>query len=94
LAEEVQSMVATRLKAATTSWKLYAIGANLDAFIGSSVGVNQNTELAIQRQVTAALTNQLLPPGSFTVQTIPFGNEVQVLVYVGSSVVASTSVVM
>ena len=90
--EELETMVATRLKAAINGWKLYAIGANLDAFLGSSVGINQNTALAIQRQVTSSLTNQLLPAGSFTVSTIVLGNEIQVLVYLGPSLVATTSV--
>ena len=90
--EELETMVATRLKAAINGWKLYLIGANLDAFIGSSVGINQNTALAIQRQVIASLTNQLLPAGSFTVQTIVLGNEIQVLVYLGPSLVATQTV--
>ena len=91
--EELSTMVATRLKAALNGWKLYPIGASLETFIGSPVGINQNTELAIQRRVTSALTLQLLPAGSFTVQTVTLGNEVQVLVYLGQSLVASTSVV-
>jgi hypothetical protein len=67
--EELETMVATRLKAAVDGWKLYRIGAGLDDFKGSSIGINQNTELAIQRRVTSDLTNELLPAGSFTVQT-------------------------
>jgi hypothetical protein len=90
--EEIETMVATRLKASLNSWKLYSIGAGLDSFEGSPLGINQNTTLAIQRQVNAALTYQLLPAGSFTVSTVVFGNEVEVLVYIGKSLVASTTV--
>ena len=67
--EELETMTATRLKAAVDGWKSYAIGAGLEDFKGSSIGINQNTELAIQRRVTSSLTNQFLPAGSFTVQT-------------------------
>jgi len=56
------------------------------------MGINRNTELAIQRQVTASLTNQFLAPGSFSVQTVPIGNEIQVLVYLGEELIASTTV--
>ncbi len=90
--EEIETMVATRLKAAINGWKLYRIGADLQSFLGSSVGINQNTVLSIQRQVTASLNNQLLPAGSFSVQTLVLGNTVQVLVYLGSSLIASTTV--
>lgn len=70
---ELGAVVATRLKAGPRSWKLYAIGAGLDDMIGSSVGINQNTELAIQRRVLSA-TADLLPPGSLSVQTVTIGN--------------------
>ena len=91
--EELSTMAATRVKAALHGWKLYPIGADLDTYIGSPVGINQNTELAIQRRVAAALTNQFLPTGSFTVQTVTLGEEVQVLVYLGQSLIVSYSVV-
>jgi hypothetical protein len=91
--EELSTMVATRLKAAVNGWKLYKIGAGLDSFVGSPVGINQNTELAIQRRVTSALAYKLLPTGSFIVQTLTLGNEVEVFVYLGQSLIASYSVV-
>jgi hypothetical protein len=91
--EELSTMAATRIKGARNGWKLYPIGADLDSFIGSPVGINQNTELAIQRRVSSALTYQLLPSGSFTVQTVTLGDEVQVLVYLGQTLIASYSVV-
>jgi hypothetical protein len=92
--EEVCTMAATRLKAAFRGWKLYSIGADLDSFRGSPVGINQNTELAIQRQAAASLTNQFLPPGSFSIRTVTFGNEVQVLVYIGQTLAVTTSVIL
>jgi hypothetical protein len=71
--EELQTMVATRLKAGPRSWKLYPIGAGLDSVIGASTGINQNTELAIQRRCLAA-TSDLLPAGSLKVQTVTLKN--------------------
>ncbi len=90
--EEIETMAATILKASINSWKLYSIGPDLDSFIGSSVGINQNTTLSIQRAVTSALSYQFLPAGSFTVSTVVFGSDVEVLVYLGSSLIASTTV--
>jgi hypothetical protein len=53
--EEMGSMVMTRMKGALDAWKLYpGIGADLDSFRGSPVGINQDTELSIQRAVTAS----------------------------------------
>jgi len=92
--EELSTMAATRVKGSTNAWKLYpGICANLDSYTGSSVGINQNTELSIQRSTSASLTNQFLPSGSFTVQTLTLGDEVQVLVYLGQLLIATTSVV-
>lgn len=92
--EELESMAATRIKAAFNSWKLYQIGANLQQFIGSSTGINQNTVLSIQRAVTASLTNQFLPAGSFTVQTVVLGKEVQILVYLAGKLLVSQTVTL
>jgi hypothetical protein len=93
--EELSTMAATRVKGDTNAWKLYpGICANLDSYIGSPVGINQDTELAIQRSTSASLTNQFLPAGSFVVATVTLGNEVQVLVYLGQTLVATTSVVI
>ena len=90
--EELETMARTRLKAAINGWKLYRIGADLQSFIGSSVGINQNTAVAIQRQVSAAMTNQFLPAGSFNVQTVVLGKEIQVLLYLGQTLIASQTV--
>ncbi len=67
--EELQTMVATRFKARPRSWKLYTIGAGFDSVIGSSTGINQNTELAIQRRAQASVSD-LLPAGSLNMQTV------------------------
>jgi hypothetical protein len=90
--EELNSMVMTRLKAAVNAWKLYSIGAGLEVFPGNPV--NANTELSIQRAVTASLTRQFLPSGSFTVQTLAIGNSIEVYVYMGRALVANTSLVL
>lgn len=87
--EEMETMVATRLKAAVKAWKLYAIGAGLEVFQGQPI--NTNTELSIQRSVTSSLTRQFLPSGSFTVQTLAIGNEVEVYVYINGTLITSTS---
>jgi hypothetical protein len=90
--EEFNSMVATRLKAAVKGWKLYAIGAGLEVFPGNPV--NTNTELSIQRAVTASLTRDFLPSGSFTVQTLAIGDTIEIYVYISKTLVASTSIVL
>jgi hypothetical protein len=88
--EEMETMVMTRLKAAIDGWKLYQIGADLDSFRGDPV--NQNTELSIQRQVTAVLQKQFLQAGSFSVQTLAVGNVITVLVYLNKTLIASMDV--
>jgi hypothetical protein len=85
-------MAMTRLKAAVDAWKLYAIGAGLDDFIGSPV--NANTELSIQRAVTASLSRDFLPSGSFTVQTLAIGSTIEVYVYIKQTLLASTTVTL
>lgn len=90
--EEIESMIATRLKASVKAWKLYAIGAGLDVFQGQPV--NSNTELSIQRAVTASLTRQFLPAGSFTVQTVAIGNQIEVYVYINQTLITSTSLTL
>ena len=90
--EELNSMVMTRLKGAVKAWKLYSVCAGLQVFPGNPV--NANTELSIQRAVTASLTRQFLPSGSFTVQTLAIGNTIEVYAYLNNTLVASTSLVL
>jgi hypothetical protein len=90
--EEMESMISTRLKAAVHAWQLYAIGAGLDQFPGNPV--NANTELSVQRAVTSALTNQFLPSGSFTVQTLGVGNTIEIYVYINQTLITSTTVTL
>jgi hypothetical protein len=90
--EELESMTATRLKAAVDGWKQYAIGAGLEAFQGQPV--NTNTELSIQRAVTSALTRQFLPSGSFTVQTLAVGSTVEIYVYLNQTLITSTAITL
>jgi hypothetical protein len=91
-AEEISTMISTRLKAAVNGWQLYSIGAGLNLYPGNPV--NANTEASIVRAVTSSLTNQFLSSGSFTVQTLAVGNTIEIYVYVGSTLVASTSVTL
>lgn len=90
--EEMESMVASRVKAAVDGWKLYPIGAGLDSFQGSPV--NQNTELSLQRAVIASLTRQFLPAGSFTVQTISVGGTIELYVYIQKTLVFQSTVTL
>ena len=89
--ECLTAMVNTRLKAALNGWKLYQIGADLDNLLGSTVAAE--LELSIQRQVQASLSQDFLPTGSFTVSTLPVGNQdTHVFVYIQNQMVASTTV--
>lgn len=88
--ECMQAMVSTRLKAAIDGWKLYRIGADLDALIGQTVA--PELETAIQRQVQASLSNDFLPVGFFQVKTVALGQSVKVFVYIQSTLIASTTV--
>lgn len=90
--EELETMVATRLKAAVDGWKLYTIGAGLEAFPG--LPVNANTELSIQRAVTSSLTRQFLSAGSFTVQTLAVGNSIELYVYLNQTLLTTTTVTL
>jgi hypothetical protein len=87
--EEVTSMIDTRLKAAVDGWKLYNIGAGLEVYPG--MPVNNDTELSIQRAVSAALTYQFLPVGSFSLQTIAIGNQIELYVYINNTLITSTT---
>jgi hypothetical protein len=88
--ESLQDMINTRLKAAFDGWQLYRIGADLDALIGNTV--DAEAELAIRRQVEAALTQDFLPRGSFQVKTLPIGSLIQVYVYLADTLMATVQV--
>lgn len=88
--ESIVDMVRTRLKAAINGWKLYAIGADLDARIGDTMG--PELELTLRRQVQQALTKQLLPIGSFQVQTLADNGKITIFVYLNNSLIAQTVV--
>ena len=58
--EELGTMMATRIKGAINAWKSYpGIGAGLDRYRGNPTGITRDTELSLQRAVTAAR------PGAF-----------------------------
>ena len=89
--ECLRSMVMSRLQAAIDGWQLYQIGADLDAVIGQTV--NAELETTIQRQTEASLTQDFLPLGSFTVSTLPVGDQViQAFVFIQSRLIASITV--
>jgi hypothetical protein len=87
----LQQMTNTRLKAAVDAWKLYpTIGADLESAVGQTV--SQEIQQTLQRQVQASLTNDFLPSGSFSVKTVPVGDMIQIFVFLGNSLLASTTV--
>ena len=88
--ESVQDMILTRLKAAFDGWRLYRIGADLDRLVGNTV--DAELELAIIRQIETALTQDLLPRGSFQIKLLPFGSRVQVFVYIKDTLMATVQV--
>ena len=85
--ESLIDMVRTRLKATLNGWQLYRIGANLDMIIGQQV--TPETEALITQAVTTSLTNDFLPVGSFSVETIADGTTITVVVFINNVVVAS-----
>lgn len=88
--DTIISMIRTRLKSAVDGWKLYRIGAGLDGFLGNTS--DAEAEIAIQRQVIGALSRNYIPAGLLDVQTLRFGNEIQVYVFVTNQLVAQATV--
>ena len=90
--ECLRSMANSRLKAAFDGWKSYpGIGADLENVIGSTVAAELET--TIQRQAESSMSQDFLPLGSFTVSTLPVGNQAyQVFVFIQNQLVASTTV--
>src|ERR1035441_5937615 len=88
--ESTVDVVRSRLKAALHGWKLYDIGADLQARVGDIIA--PELEIALQRQVYNSLTNSFLPRGSFTVETLSFGDIVRVLVFISQTLVAQATV--
>ena len=84
--ESLIDMVRTRLKALFTGWQNYRIGADLQSLLGQPL--DAELEARIQRQVTTARSTQLLPRGSFQVLTLPNGERISVLVYIGQQLIA------
>ena len=58
--EGIKDMVRTRLKAALNAWKLYAIGADLEDFIGNAI--SDELEVSLRRQVVNASRSPSLRP--------------------------------
>lgn len=85
----IQDMVRTRLKAALDGWQLYSIGADLQARIGDTVNAELN--ITLRRQINQSLTNQFLPRGSFTVQSLTDNGIINLYVYVNQSLIANAT---
>jgi hypothetical protein len=88
--ESLIDMVRTRLKADLDGWQLYRIGADLATNIGFAI--EDEMEITIRRQIYNSLQKQLLPPGSFTVKTVPFGSQIDVYVYVNNELISTVLV--
>jgi hypothetical protein len=88
--EAIQSMVIARLKASLNAYQLYQIGADLDAIVGNTISAELET--TVNKQVVQSLTNQFLPMGTFTVETITVGSIIQVYVYIQNTLVATTNI--
>lgn len=86
--EELATMVATRVKAALNSWQLYAIGADLDSLPGKAPP--SELELAVKQSITYALSNDFMPSGSFTVNTLSQGSEITIFIFVQNQLLYST----
>ena len=83
-------VVRSRLKAALNGWKLYAVGANLQAGVGQAIG--QELELTLERQVTQSLSDGFLASSSFQVQTLATSGQVLVLVYLSGQLIVQAAV--
>lgn len=88
--ESVQDIVRSRLKAALDGWKLYRIGAGLAEFPGNTVA--PETEVAIRRQVSQALTRDFLPAGSFQIETLSDVDVIRVFVYLNKQLIGTAAV--
>ena len=85
----IQDMVRTRLKAALDGWQLYSIGADLLARIGDTI--DQELNIALRRQINNSLTNQFLPRGSFSVQSVRDNGMINLFVYINASLIATAT---
>lgn len=83
-------VVRSRLKAALNGWKLYAVGADLQAGVGQAIG--QELELTLERQVTQSLSDGFLASSSFQVQTLATSGQVLVLVYLSGQLIVQAAV--
>ena len=83
-------VVRSRLKAALNGWKLYAVGADLQAGVGQVIG--PELELTLERQVTQSLSDGFLASSSFQVQTLATSGQVLVLVYLSGQLIVQAAV--
>ena len=88
--DSVKDIVRSRLKAALDGWKLYRIGADLAERVGDTV--NEETEIAIRRQVAQCLTSEFLPNGAFQVETLTDVDKIRVFVYLNQQLIGTAAV--
>ena len=88
--ESIRNIARTRLKAAANGMKLYpGIGADLVALQGSTV--DAELQVTAQRQTQAALSKSFLPKGSFQVETLAYGQVLQILVYLNQILITQAT---
>lgn len=87
--QSIIDMTQTRLKAALFGWQLYQIGADLVARIGDTL--SQELNITLRRQVNQSLTNQFLPNGTFSVQSLQDNGMISIFVYLNQSLLATAT---
>jgi hypothetical protein len=88
--EGTLNLIYSRLKAAVNGWKLYSIGAGLESYTGQVI--DSTLSRAVQNAIVLALSNQFLPNGSFSIQTTSSGNELDVYIFVNSTLVSQANI--
>ena len=89
----VKDIVRSRLKAALNGWQLYAIGADLDSYIGDSMN-DPELLVTIQRGVFNCLTSGFLEPTALSVQMLAYGQTILVLVYLQQKLISQAVIAL
>lgn len=88
--DSLADMVRTRLRASLNGWQCYPIGADLEARLGDTLSAQ--LELQVQMQTSDSLSYQFLDRGTFSVQTTTAGQQMDVYVYLGQSLLAVATI--
>jgi hypothetical protein len=83
-------MIKTRVKADLNGWKLYQIGADLEARLGEVV--DAELEIAIKKQIVRSLTKEFLPANAFKVKTLAVGSTIEIFIFQGDSLAVTASI--